>query len=77
MNDSEKCQEMATIRRFWPGKEPDLVCFDHAHDTQQIAKAMGIYIYLEPILYPVGEPIVTEFPTCCCSKGFSQTIVIE
>ena len=71
----EKCENMATIRRHWPGRPPDLVCVDHAQDSKRIATAMGFAITLEPIGYSVGElTFTTEFPTCCCSKGFSQTV---
>ncbi len=66
--------------RFWPGKEPDIVCADHAMDSQKVAEAMGFPLTLVPISYRAsyraGEP-PPEFPTCCCSKGFSQTIEIE
>lgn len=74
MNDADKCQEMATIKIFWPGRPPNLVCVDHAQDSAGIAEAMGFELHLEPISYPAAGPIVIEFPTCCCSKGFSQTV---
>jgi len=75
--DNDKCENTATVRRFWPGNEPDLVCVDHAQDSEKIAAAMGFSVHLEPIGYPAGGPIPTEFPTCCCDKGFSQTVDVD
>ena len=71
----ERCENMATIRRHWPGKQPDLVCVDHAQDSEKVADAMGFSVTLEPIGYRVGE-MPEEF-VCCCSKGFSQSVTIE
>lgn len=72
MDDAEKCQEIATIRRFWPGESPDLICVDHAQDSERIAEAIGFKLHLEPISYPVAGPIVTEFPTCCCNAALGS-----
>ena len=68
---------MATVRRFWPGHESDLVCVDHAQDSARIADEAGFLIHLEPIGYSAAGPAVEEFPTCCCSMGFSQTVIVE
>lgn len=73
--ENERCQNLANVRRYWPGSEPDLVCVDHAMDSERIAKAMGFTLRLEPVGYSVGS-LPAEFPTCCCSKGFSQTIEV-
>ena len=73
---NERCENMATIRRFWPGKEPDLVCVDHAQNSKRIAEAMSFHLHLEPIGYSAEGPMQTEFPTCCCSKGFSQSVIV-
>jgi hypothetical protein len=73
----EKCQKLATIRRFWPGSEPDLICVDHAEDSERIADAMGFHLHMEPIGYSASAGVPAAFPTCCCSKGFSQTVSIE
>ena len=61
------CKNLATIKRYWPGNPPDLICLEHAQDSKRIAEAMGFVLILEPIGYPAGE-----IPTCCCSEGFSQ-----
>ena len=76
MKDSERCESMATIRRFWPGEKPDLLCVDHAQDSEKVASVIGVYVHMEPIGYSLGQ-IVEEFPRCCCSKGFSQTCQVE
>ena len=68
----EKCGALATVRRFWPGNEPDLVCFAHALDSKMIADAMGFALALERIVRSASD--ASERPTCCCSKGFSQTV---
>ncbi len=75
MSDA-KCENLAAFRLFWPGSEPDLVCVDHAMDLKRIASAMGFSVHVEPIGYSAAGPIPSEFPTCCCSAGFSQTVVI-
>ena len=72
----DKCKEMGAVRRYWPGEEPDTVCILHADDSQKIANAMGFALRLELISYSVGGDIPAEFPTCACSKGFSQTIEV-
>ena len=72
--ENDKCENLASIKRFWPGREPDAVCIEHAQDSKRIADAMGFPLRLEPIGYSVGSPMPEQFPMCCCSKGFSQTI---
>jgi len=70
----DKCTNMAVVKRYWPGKEPDLVCIEHAEDSRQIADAMGFYLILEPTSCPANATIPDEIPTCCCSAGFSQKV---
>ena len=43
------CQEEATIRSFWPGSEPALVCKGCAEVRQRISNAMGLMLHQEPI----------------------------
>lgn len=43
------CPFTAQYRRFWPGKEPDLVCLLHALASEQTAKAIGMHLHLETI----------------------------
>lgn len=68
----DKCKNMAVIKRFWPGREPDKICVEHAQNSKRVADAMGFHVHFEPIGYSVGEPVPEDFPTCCCLKGFSQ-----
>lgn len=75
----DKCENLAVVRRFWPGQEPDVVCLLHAHDSKEVADAMGFSLHLEPIGYSVGGaklPDFSEFPTCSCNKGFSQRVYV-
>ena len=73
----DRCMELATWRRYWPGKDPDLVCTDHAQDSIKIAEAMRFGLVIEPIGYRSDAAPPTEFPTCCCSKGHPQDVVIS
>lgn len=68
----DKCTNMAVIKRYWLGHEPDLVCIEHAEDSKRIADAMGFHLILEPKGFNVDE----EVPTCSCSAGFSQKVSI-
>jgi len=72
----ENCKNQASIKRYWPGNDPDLVCTDHADDSKRIADAMGFPIVLEPIGYSVSD-VSGEFMTCCCSAGFSQKVSVS
>jgi hypothetical protein len=45
----KQCENRATLRRIWPGSPPDFVCPDHARGWLNIAKAMGVNMFLEPI----------------------------
>ena len=73
----DQCKNQAAMKRCWPGKDPDMVCIEHAEDSKRIADAMGFHIDFEPIGYSVSDPIPDEFPTCCCSAGFSQKVSIK
>ena len=74
MSIEKRCPELASIRRFWPGKDPDVVCLLHAHDTQKIATAMGFKIHMEPLTFDMNCLIENEedIPACACTEGFSS-----
>lgn len=74
--DEERCEGLACIRRFWPGREPDLVCASHAADSEKIAEAVGFHLHFEPVVYSVDHA-PGDFPRCVCSKGFSQEVIIN
>ena len=46
---TNSCQETASIRMFWPGKEPMPVCVPCADRAKNIAEAMGFYLHMELI----------------------------
>ncbi len=62
----QRCPNVATHRRFWPGREPDLVCRDHQTDTLEILRACGVAATFE----------VVGGGACACSAGRAQHIVI-
>lgn len=62
----QACQNAATHRRFWPGREPDLVCSDHQADTRAILRALGLVAVFQPV--NGGE--------CACSAGRVQRVGI-
>lgn len=64
-----KCVNMAYIRRYWPGREPDLVCSEHASKSKNIAKLMGIYIHLESIAYSIKSK---EPPGSCAGTNLDE-----
>ena len=74
---NDKCQNFATIRRFWPGREPDLICIDHATDSKKISEVMGFYLHFEPISYGSSDVFPNEPPMCACSAGFSQRVEMK
>ena len=43
-----KCLEEATVRIFWPGKEPQGMCFNCAAQAKHIMGSMGSYLHTEP-----------------------------
>lgn len=71
--EKEMCEELPTFERFWPGREPDFVCVDHAQDTRDIFEVIEKYIRLRPItvrrLIEIGKS-----PSCACMKGHPQRI---
>lgn len=69
---ADQCINLASVRRYWPGRNPDLVCVEHAQDSERISLAMGFHLRLEPIGYNASNPPPQEFPKCYCSKGFSH-----
>jgi hypothetical protein len=69
----EKCSRPAAIRRYWPGKEPDLVCLLHGLDTEKVARAMGFYVHMEGLT----NDEIAEGSACSCSPGFSQSVQVK
>jgi hypothetical protein len=43
------CISDATHRMYWPGKGASFVCAEHKTRAEQISKAMGFELVLEPI----------------------------
>ena len=43
------CETPALARMFWPGREPTMICLDHAAKAQRIADAMGFYLCIEEL----------------------------
>lgn len=44
------CNEVATYRVFWPGREPLPTCKEHTQTALGIANSMGLYIHTEEML---------------------------
>ena len=76
MDPKDACEEMATIERFWPGRDPDFVCVDHAVDTAKMGEAVGYPITVRPIVASEMLEMVRagKMPKCGCSKGHVQEI---
>lgn len=76
MDEKDRCKEPATIERFWPGRDPDFVCVDHAVDTAKMGEAVGCPITLRPMV--ASEMIemlqAGNVPKCGCSQGHVQEI---
>jgi hypothetical protein len=64
---NERCENLACIKRYWPGRDPDLVCIAHAQESKRIADAMGFHLHLELIVFTAVADASTDFPVCCCS----------
>ncbi len=47
----ENCDDDATARVFWPGREPICCCTIHTMKAQGVGQAIGTYIHAE-ILKP-------------------------
>ena len=74
IQEGQRCQELGAVKRYWPGREPDIVCILHATDTKKIADALGIVIPLEMLSYRLGDELPDEEPKCSCSKGRVQEV---
>ncbi len=48
-----KCNEIAVFRYTWPGRDESYVCMEHAKKLKSVAEALGFYLQLIPISYPV------------------------
>ncbi len=71
-DEKEMCQKTAIIERFWPNREPDFVCVDHAQDTKDIFHALNQRIELR--LFTAGRFNDDNWPKCACTKGHPQRI---
>lgn len=40
----KKCEEKATYRYTWPGKDEAVVCVRHAREIKGVAEAMGMHL---------------------------------
>ena len=43
------CDEVATHKVFWPGREPLPTCKEHTQIAVRIAWSMGLYVHTEEI----------------------------
>lgn len=43
------CGKPATQRVFWPGREPILMCEEHADGARKVGAAIGCYIAQQPV----------------------------
>ena len=43
----EGCEDDATARVFWPGREPSYMCTLHTIKAQQVGQVVGCYIHAE------------------------------
>lgn len=73
----KQCSELAVVRRYWPGQEPDLICIEHAMDSKRISEAMGFHLVLEPFGQRVGDEIIEPWPTCACYEGHPQFVDVN
>jgi len=48
MAEEMKCGKPVVARVFWPGREPILMCAEHARAASSVGTAMGCYIHSEP-----------------------------
>jgi hypothetical protein len=54
------CGEPATQRIFWPGREPLLMCKDHAEYAQVVAQTIGCHVVQEPVNEGICSNIITK-----------------
>ncbi|MEE9610373.1 MAG: hypothetical protein V3W19_03935 [Desulfatiglandales bacterium] len=52
-----QCQNKATFRYTWPGKDESFICDEHEEQLRRIADAMGFHCQTIPI---VGYEFVKE-----------------
>ena len=50
--ESDKCNNDATVRYFWPGNLPRAACAEHAGQAARVAEAMGLLLPIEPLFSP-------------------------
>lgn len=67
--ETKLCEKPAAFRRYWPGREPDLVCEEHAEDSKAIVEALGLRLALEPL---EG----TDWRDCVCTPGRAQRVSV-
>lgn len=46
---SNNCDDDATQRVFWPGKEPLPMCYKHVQGAINVSNAMGFYLHVEQL----------------------------
>ncbi len=45
-----ECGALATVRFFWPGREPSTVCAACAEQAKCISEAMGFHLHVEWVI---------------------------
>lgn len=66
--DEERCENPVSVERFWPGKEPDLVCLEHAQQSRAIAQVMGFHLALRPFGVDANDVVSGNLHCCACTK---------
>ena len=54
------CQNFATFRYTWPGKDEAFCCTMHANGIQAVANAIGMYQQM----IPIGVSSEADHPKC-------------
>ena len=54
--NQEKCEKESTHRVFWPGREPLEMCADCTAKAEGVGRAIGCYIYTQPIIELSEKP---------------------
>lgn len=70
MAEKKMCQKPAEWLRIWPGREPDMVCSDHAEDTRKVSEALG----MQPPLKKFAD--LESGLVCACTEGRVQEVRI-
>lgn len=65
---TDPCPSPAAFWRWWPGREKDLVCAEHALDSIVVLRAIGHWCRLRPAQIEGG---------CVCSAGRAKTIYLR